>query len=169
MRFLTAKNAEVFAKDAKGFSAVISHFSAISAVIFLLFFSSCKKELPDDYYNPKLSNLVVSLDTVQEFEDTLLITFDYEDMDGDLGFHDPNVKSLYVKDSRFQNADTYHVQPLAPEGSELKINGTLTVKLNGLFVVGNATTETLYFTVQITDRQSHLSNELVSKEIIVVR
>ena len=131
--------------------------------------SSCTKELPADYYHPKLSNLTISLDTVTEFADTLLITFDYEDMDGDLGFEDPNINSLTVKDSRLQNADTYHVQPLAPVGNELKINGTLQVKLNGLFVVGNADIESLHFTVQIKDRESHKSNELVSEEIVVVR
>lgn len=142
---------------------------------YLLFFLivitlfSCKKEVAEDYYNPKLSNLEISLDTVREFADTLLITFDYEDMDGDLGFDDPNANSLTVKDSRLLNADTYHVQPLAPSGSTIKINGTLTVKLNGLFVVGNADSENLYFTVQITDRKSHKSNALVSDTIVVVR
>lgn len=169
MKILTIKLVTFFAKPATDFSGFSLFFSSLFAIIFLFCIAGCKEELPEDYYHPKLSNLTISLDTVRAFADTLLVTFDYEDMDGDLGFEDPNTHSLSVKDSRLQNADMYHVQPLAPVGSNLKINGTLQVKLNGLFVVGNADMESLNFTVQITDRQSHLSNELVSKEIVVVR
>lgn len=131
-------------------------------------FSACEKEDPLANF-PKISNLEVFPDTVVEFADTVLITFDYVDGNGDLGNFDPNINSLSVKDSRLENADWYHIQPLSPIGSNVSIQGKLTVKLNNLFLIGNSNMEALTLKVQITDREGHESDELISGEIIVVR
>ena len=118
---------------------------------------------------PVISNLTVTPTEAIEFADSVLISFDYTDRNGDLGHPDPNVHQLSVKDSRLEFADLYHVQPLAPLGEGVEIQGRLTVKLNGLFVLGNSSSEKLQFTVQIQDRAGNWSNLMVSDTVMVSR
>lgn len=106
---------------------------------------------------------------VQEFTDTVLISFDYYDFNGDLGHPDPNITSLSVKDSRLQDADLYHVIPLSPEGSNVPIQGRMTVQLNNLFILGNDTVEELLFEVLMQDQKGNWSNLLESDTISVYR
>jgi len=125
---------------------------------------SCKEEHSDI---PVITNLVVEPMTVEEFTDTVTITFDYSDYNGDLGHLDPNVTSLSVKDSRLQFEDLYHVAPLAPIDANVPIQGRLTIKLNNLFILGNDSVERLQFEVMIRDRDGHWS-ELVESDTITV-
>ena len=104
---------------------------------------------------------------VSEFTDTVVISFDYYDYNGDLGYLDPNVTSLSVKDSRLQFEDLYHVKPLAPVDANVPIQGRLSVRLNNLFILGNDTVERLQFEVMIQDRKGHWS-ELVESDTITV-
>jgi hypothetical protein len=106
---------------------------------------------------------------VQEFTDTVLISFNYYDFNGDLGHPDPNITSLSVKDSRLQDADLYHVIPLSPEGSNVPIQGRMTVQLNNLFILGNDTVEDLMFEVLMQDQKGNWSNLLESDTISVYR
>jgi hypothetical protein len=135
------------------------------------FLTLCMAACADDEGTdaPVISNLTVTPIEAMEFADSVLISFDYTDRNGDLGHPDPNVNHLTVKDSRLEFADTYHVQPLAPLGEELEIQGRLTVKLNSLFVLGNSTTEKLQFSIQLQDRGGNTSNLLVSDTVMVVR
>ncbi|MFM1876590.1 MAG: hypothetical protein RL266_2327 [Bacteroidota bacterium] len=106
---------------------------------------------------------------VAEFTDTVVISFDYYDYNGDLGHPDPNVASLSVKDSRLQDADLYHVQPLAPVDANVPIQGKLSVRLNNLFILGNDSIEELIFEVMIQDRKGNWSSLLESDTISVYR
>jgi hypothetical protein len=127
---------------------------------------SCN-ERPSDI--PELSNLRVEPMVVAEFTDTVVISFDYYDYNGDLGHPDPNVASLSVKDSRLQDADLYHVQPLAPVDANVPIQGKLSVRLNNLFILGNDSIEELIFEVMIQDRKGNWSSLLESDTISVYR
>lgn len=131
-----------------------------------LLIASCNEEHSDI---PELSNLVVEPTLVEEFTDTVTITFDYYDYNGDLGHQDPNVTSLSVKDSRLQNADLYHVQPLSPENANVPIQGKLSVRLNNLFILGNDSVEELQFEVMIQDRNGNWSELIESDTISVYR
>lgn len=136
-------------------------------IIFLfaaVLFASCKEE-PSDI--PMISNLTVEPMVVEEFTDTVTISFDYYDYNGDLGYLDPNVTSLSVKDSRLQFEDLYHVAPLAPIDANVPIQGKLSVRLNNLFILGNDTVERLQFEVMIQDRNGRWS-ELVESDTITV-
>ena len=128
--------------------------------------SSCNEQQSNI---PEISNLMVNPMVVQEFTDSVTLTFDYSDFNGDLGHPDPNVTSLSVKDSRLQDADLYHVIPLSPEGSNVPIEGKLTVQLNNLFILGNDTVEELLFEVMMQDQKGNWSNLLESDTISVYR
>jgi hypothetical protein len=134
--------------------------------VLILVFGSCKEENSDV---PEISDLTIEPMLVQEFTDSVTISFNYYDHNGDLGHSDPNVTSLSVKDSRLQNADLYHVKPLSPEGSNVPIQGRLSVRLNNLFILGNDTVEELQFEVMMQDKSGNWSNLLESDTISVYR
>lgn len=136
----------------------------IIALLAIAFLASCKQEHSDI---PEISDLTVVPMNVAEFTDTVIVSFNYYDYNGDLGHPDPNVASLSVKDSRLQYEDLYHVQPLAPVDAKVPIEGRLSVRLNNLFILGNDSIEKLQFEVKIQDRAGNWS-ELVESDTITV-
>ena len=78
-------------------------------------------------------------------------------------------KMLSVQDSRLNEADEYHVPPIAPVGQEVPISGTLLIPLNRLFLLGNGQQEEVFFTVKMKDRAGNWSEEKVSPTITVNR
>ena len=133
-------------------------------LVLALLVSACNEE-PSSI--PEITNLTVEPMLVEEFTDTVTISFDYYDYNGDLGHPDPNITSLSVKDSRLQFEDLYHVQPLAPVDANVPIQGRLSVRLNNLFILGNDSVEELQFEVMIQDRRGNWS-ELVESDTITV-
>jgi len=144
----------------------IAHSFLIAAIPILTTVFGCN-ETPSNI--PEISNLTVTPMVAKEFADTIIITFDYFDFNGDLGNTDPNITSLSVKDSRLQSADLYHVKPLAPEDANVQIQGKLSIRLNNLFILGNDSMEELIFEVMIEDRKGNWSNLLESDTIQVLR
>ena len=136
-------------------------------LIAALVISSCKKDETTEA--PVISDLVVSPMVVQEFTDTVAISFIYEDLNGDIGFEDPNTYSIFVRDSRLETSDEYHIPPQTPDQQALNIQGSISLRLNNLFILGNDSTESLLLTVTLVDRAGNISNELVSDSVLVVR
>lgn len=140
------------------------------AALFLVM-ASCEKEaaeLPFDII-PQIGLLEVNTLEVVEFQDTLQISISYQDGDGDLGNPDPDIHSLIVKDARLAKPDSFHLQPLAPVGSNVSIQGELLVQLPVLFILGNGSTETTNFKIKLVDRMGHESNEVQTPNIKILR
>ena len=97
----------------------------------------------------------------------MTVTLSYRDHQGDLGWSDPDVHALEVRDTRLDNPDTYHVPPLTPDGMELDIDGTFLVNLPPLFLLGNGGDEQTRLTFRITDRAGNASNEVESPLILI--
>jgi hypothetical protein len=145
----------------------------IAIILFFFFFcgaaiTSCKKKeeqtLPPE---PVLEMIEVGPDSIQQFRDSVIVRMKYKDNDGDLGDESPDVYSMLVKDDRLSNPDHYHVPPLAPLGTKLKIEGELKIKLNGMFLIGNGKTETTQLKIKVMDRAGHWSNELITPVITI--
>jgi hypothetical protein len=132
-----------------------------------LFFGSCKED--DLTEAPVISNLVISPLIVEEFSDTLSISFIYDDINGDVGHEDPNINSIFVRDSRLATSDEFHIPPQTPDQQDLTIQGSISLRLNNLFILGNDSTELVVLTVTMVDRAGNLSNQLVSDSVLVVR
>ena len=133
----------------------------LSALLF-----SCKYE--DKYtgeINPAISNIKVSNSTFKQFTDTVVITLDYKDGDGDLGFESADSLSIEVKDVRFAKADYYHLKPLSPKESKIAISGTIRIVLKNIFLIGSGLTESTQFQIRIKDRAQHWSNMLSTKSV----
>lgn len=138
-------------------------------IAFVLF--SCKKDenlLPLST-TPAIKILDISNDTIVEFTEQLKLNLEYEDGDGDLGNKDTDINSLFIKDSRLEFADEYYIAPLAPEGSQISIKGTLNITLSSAFVLGNGTSEKTYFEIWMVDRIGHKSNIVRTKEITILK
>jgi len=130
---------------------------------------ACKKELVDIMpREPSIELISVGPSTVIEFEQAVVLRFSYEDGDGDLGRDDPDDHSLWVKDSRLNTADGYHIIPLSPPDTELAIKGELEVQLSPLFLLGNGTEEQMTYSFHVVDRAGNRSNEIVTSMITIL-
>jgi hypothetical protein len=137
-------------------------------VISFLLITNCKKE--EKYSTiPEIEFVSLSPSSSLEFAQNVTLTIKYKDGDGDIGTEDPDSYSLFIKDSRLPRADDYHVQPLSPPGSSLQIEGELSIKLAGLFLLGTGTSEQTSFKVRLKDRSGNFSNEITTSSITITK
>jgi hypothetical protein len=130
----------------------------------------CTKVSNEPFYDlaPRIELVGVENDMVVQFTDSIFVTILYEDGDGDLGNTDPDLNSIFVKDSRLENADEYYLGPLAPAGETISINGTLKLKLSPTFLLGNGTTEKMVLTIFVKDRAGNQSNSIETPPITIL-
>ena len=140
---------------------------AIILTILPFLSAACRKEEAAMPGTPEIAFVSMSTQQVLEFEERVKVRFSYKDGDGDIGHADPDNHSLWVKDARLENADGYHIQPLAPEGAEVPIQGELEVELNALFLLGNSGQEETSYTMYIVDRAGNRSNEFTTGTITI--
>ncbi|MBA3706391.1 MAG: hypothetical protein H0W84_11005, partial [Bacteroidetes bacterium] len=105
--------------------------------------------------------------SVTQFKDSVEVVISYKDSNGDIGDESADEFSLQVKDSRLANPDYYHIQPLTPDKKELKIEGTLKVRINTMFLLGSGTSETTILTIKLKDRAGHWSNAIETPVITI--
>lgn len=117
---------------------------------------------------PSIEFISISETTVVSFENTISIQFSYVDANGDLGFEDPDINSLRIKDARLSDYDWYHIPPMTPDHQSLDISGTYTIELHPLFILGNAEQETTIFDLQLRDREGNWSNTISSPTVTIV-
>ncbi len=143
---------------------------AILGLIALLLWSGCKKEFPDGFDEvPEIRLVTVEPTTIQQFQDSIIITLEYKDGNGDLGFEHPDSLSLRVQDARLTKPDWYFVKPLAPLESDVPIQGNLTFRLSGTFILGNGNQESTTFTIDLKDRNNNWSNQVVTPTIKITK
>ena len=96
-----------------------------------------------------------------------MITIEYQDGDGDLGFIESDSLSLKVQDARLTSPDWYYVKPLAPLDAEVPIKGLLSFRLYGTFLLAGGGPEKTVFTISIRDRSNQWSNAVATPEITI--
>ena len=139
-------------------------------ILFALVIFGCTKEeeaTEELAPEPRISFVSISPDTVVDFKNSIILTISYTDNNGDLGFENPDEYALWVKDSRLDSADFYHVPPLAPTNHNLVIKGKLEIVLNSIFILGNGQEERMTLSIKIKDRANHWSNIVHSAPIII--
>jgi len=132
---------------------------------------SCTKQTDELSFpvQPQITLDSISQDTLIEFQDRLILHLSYQDGDGDLGNSNPDFNSIFIQDSRLENADEYYLPPLAPENSTISIQGTFDVELSSTFLLGNGTEEMTIFSLFLKDRAGNQSNTVETGEILIVR
>ncbi|MCC6817807.1 MAG: hypothetical protein IT245_02805 [Bacteroidia bacterium] len=118
---------------------------------------------------PSIQIVSVSATELKEFKDSLTIIISYQDADGDIGQDNPDINDLKIKDRRLAEADYYFVQPLAPPGSGININGQIAVQLKNTFLLGSGANEITRFDIQLKDKAGHWSNTINTPEITITK
>lgn len=139
--------------------------------ILLLLISACTdvSVLEKPAGPPVLDYVDIQPRVVTEFEDSILITIRYSDPDGDLGYENPDVRSLSIHDLRLEKPDSQHVSLLAPIESHIDIEGELVVKLKNTFLLGSSEKEITSYELILTDRAGNQSNPITTDEISIER
>lgn len=140
----------------------------ILSILFLAAFNSCKKDAETSNV-PVIKLISVSSTTVKQFTDSLSITFEYTDGDGDIGNINPDENNLQIKDKRLAKADYYFVKPLAPPNSDIKIKGNLVVQLKNTFLLGTTNSEVTTFELKLRDRKGNWSNTILTPNITITK
>ena len=133
-------------------------------------FNACKKEDEEDAAigpAPNIGFVSLSPLEVDNFKNTVTLTISYQDNNGDIGFENPDKYALWVKDSRLDSADWYHIPPLAPPGYSIPIKGNLNIVLNSMFILGNGQQELASLSVRLRDRAGNWSNTIFTPSITI--
>ena len=130
-------------------------------------FSCTETVLPVVAGPPIITYVDIQPRIITEFADSIIVRLSYEDPNGDIGYDDPNIYSLAIQDMRLDSSDWYHVQMLAPEGSEISIQGELALKIKNSFLLGTGQTETTSFQLMLKDRAGNESNIIRTDAITI--
>ena len=138
------------------------------SIILLCFvlITSCKRE-DNTPKIPEINLVSISPTTLVQFEEPVNIVIGYKDLDGDLGFENPDSFALQIKDNRLEDPDWYHVPPLSPIGSNVSIQGELDIQISSLFLLGNGSEEQTSFTIKMVDRAGNWSQEIMTPQLII--
>ncbi|HHZ65104.1 MAG TPA: hypothetical protein EYN51_06360 [Flavobacteriales bacterium] len=126
---------------------------------------SCKKEEPSK--SPVIELVEITPLSLVQYNEPVYITIGYTDLDGDIGYESPDEYALQIKDNRLTDPDWYHVPPLSPVGSNVAIDGNLTITINSLFLLGNGSQELTSFTIKIKDRADNWSEEITTPQVTI--
>ena len=131
----------------------------------LLLSLGCKKDEVEVEFKITLKNTIPS--NLQEFQENVMVTLEYQHAEGFVGFDDPDYLSLEIHDSRLTNPDFYHLQPLSPPNQTISIQGTINVEIDSPFRFGNGDSETLTYAIRIQDNKMKWSNAVTTPIITV--
>ena len=134
-----------------------------------LLISSCKKDKIDKSTVPKIEFVSISPATVVEYKDSINITISYDDYDGDIGENDPNLKNLFVTDSRNNVTYEYRISQLSPNGSIIHIKGNLNTIIKNTAITNNANSQAVSYSVYLKDRAGNQSNVVSTSAITIIK
>ncbi|HEX5001108.1 MAG TPA: hypothetical protein VFW78_01320 [Bacteroidia bacterium] len=156
----------------------LRYLVAILAVFAVVTASSCKKEgslpvVPQIEFK-KLDKYASSFSGI----DSLVLTFSFEDGDGDIGTpsSDTITRDIYVTLFEKQNGVfvpivfpdptlmTYRLPYLQPTGNNTSLKGDVVISYLG-YLIG-IPNDTVRYDLYIKDRAGHISNTITSNEIV---
>lgn len=138
-------------------------------VIFslLLTLSGCKKEEVVSNV-PSISFMSISPNPAIKYQDEITITLECTDGDGDIGENTPDVKNVFVTDSRNNVTSSFRLSQLAPDNSGIIVRGRVNIHLLPPgFIDDNNTTETVTYSVYLKDRAGNQSNTIQTSPVTV--
>lgn len=145
--------------------------SLASLIVIAGFVSSCGPQEEPEPISPVPDIEIVSLNKTQleAQNDTLRIALSYIDGDGDIGDNARDKHNLFVQDSRLDSAQAFRVHQLAPDSEEISIQGTLTIELDNITLIGEAQSETFTLDLHLVDRAGNSSDTVRTEEITIAR
>ena len=136
-------------------------------VVVLLLHSGCKKDEPISN-TPSIEFVSMSPNPAVKYEDEVKITIKYIDGDGDLGENNPDVKNLFVTDSRNNVTYEFRIPQLAPDNANIIIQGNQPFYLPPQgFLDDNNSSETTVYSIYVKDRAGHQSNTVQTATLTI--
>jgi len=142
----------------------------LACLMMMVLCTSCTDESVQISDTPEIEFISISPQEVIAYQEKVIIRIKYTDGNGDLGENDPDVKNLSVTDSRNSVSFGFRIPELAPQGSNIAITGELPIEMDGVpIITEGADSETVSFSIQLSDRAGNLSNVVESDPITVHR
>ncbi len=142
-------------------------------LVFLFFgciLFSCKKDDKVEISTtPAIEFVSISPGTAAEYQDKITVVISYKDGDGDLGENEPDVKNLFLTDTRNNVTYQYRVSQLAPTGAAIAIQGTLAIELKNTAITNGSTSQAVSYLLYVKDRAGHVSNTVTTSAITVTQ
>lgn len=143
--------------------------SVAFACLLLITISSCKKDegVSD---TPVIEFVSITPNPAIKYQDEVTITIKYKDGNGDLGENTPDKKNLFVTDKRNNVVFEFRVPQLAPDNSDIAIQGNLNIKLTPQgFIDDNNTSEKTTYSIYMVDRAGNQSNSIETTELQITQ
>ncbi|MBL4587084.1 MAG: hypothetical protein JKX84_08535 [Flavobacteriales bacterium] len=137
-----------------GFLALLATLSACDT-------STGISEIPEISFESVVPNVVT------EYQDSLYFTISYRDGDGDLGQNNTDDNNLFIQDSRNDVTYGFRLRQLAPDNSNIAIQGNMNVTLPNTAIVNGGTSESVSYTIWVVDRAGNESNRVSSSTVTV--
>lgn len=131
---------------------------------------SCKKdEKVEISTTPEIAFVSISPSAATEYQDKITIVISYKDGDGDLGENTPDVKNLFLTDSRNNVTYQYRISQLAPSGQAIAIQGNLVIELKNTAITDGSSSQAVSYSIYAKDRAGHISNTIGTSAITVTQ
>jgi hypothetical protein len=159
---------EVDSNHRQIFSLSLKAIGSLSLLfLFLIGFSSCKKDVEPLDIVPAIEILSISPAVVNEYTDEVVISISYTDGDGDLGENSASVKNCFVTDNRIGITSSYRIRQLSPDGSAIPIKGILDLKIGGQGITDGSSQQNVSFSLYVVDRAGHRSNVVNTASVTI--
>lgn len=138
-------------------------------IVILFSLTCCEKEKEE--LNFSISMEDISPLSIIEFQENIVVKIKYQHPEGYIGFSNPDILSLEIKDSRLVNSDYFHLIPLNPPSQSLSVKGEIEIEIDAPFILGNENvqSEYLFYSIRIQDNNSVWSNKVETPQITVNR
>lgn len=142
------------------------------SLLALLFIASCD-DTPVFPIEPRIEFVSITPEVgTQLTADEIVLTFSYQDGDGDLGYEGDATNNLFVEDMRAAFAgipgriSSYSFESLTPDTRKPSIQGNITITM--LTPLYESSEEPAVFEVYIVDRAGHKSNVIQTDPITIL-
>ncbi len=144
----------------------------------IMLFTACKKETPSSQ-PPQISSINVTPNTVKSgaVEDTVLVTFDLSDEDGNIGYGSSSQDiDIYLEDNRGSGVLPFYFPDIPQgitDGNALVAKCTLRIPASQYLFLRpdplHAERDTVWFDLHVVDRSGLGSNKLRTPNIYILK
>ncbi len=135
--------------------------------LFIFIFISCKKETVSFDPIPSIEFSSINPSSANQYSDPVTISIKYKDGDGDLGENTTSAENCFITDNRIGIIYKYRIRQLAPDNANIPIEGTLNIPMGGQIITDSTNSQSVSFTLFITDRAGHKSNSITTSSITI--
>lgn len=118
---------------------------------------------------PEIEFISVTPQNVQEYTDSLVFIIKYRDGDGDLGENTSGAENFFLADSRNNVIYKFRIPQLAPDNSNIIIEGNLNVTLANTAIINGSASQTFTYSIYVKDRAGNQSNTVITSPVTVTQ